>query len=327
MLNRPDGNFDSIDVIDMPAGGAGPTLSPRWRQWMVSRAAGEARFLRCRRNSPWFLLDRLQLDLFGWFLKVFGFYGAGVRNALDIQSTEIELSFAGLPRAFDGYRILHVSDPHFDTLAGIEAALLRRLDNIDADLCVLTGDYMHRLDCPLDESIPPMRRMTAAISARDGIVATLGNHDNAGMAAPLEDLGIRVLVNESLAIKRGGDRIVLTGTDDVHWFHTDEAEKALAEAPGGFKIALVHSPEIAQVAARAGYALYLGGHTHGGQICLPGGRPVVSKLANNRAFVSGLWRCGGMIGFTNSGAGVSFLPVRFNSRSEVALIVLKRRAL
>ena len=178
---------------------------------MVSRAAGEARFHRRCRNSPWFLLDRLQLDLFGWFLKVFGFYGDGVRNALDIQSTEIELSFAGLPRAFDGYRILHISDPHFDTLAGIEAALARRLDNIDVDLCVLTGDYMHRLDCSLDESIPPMRRMTAAISARDGIVATLGNHDSAGMAAPLEGLGIRVLVNESLAIERGGGRMTSTG--------------------------------------------------------------------------------------------------------------------
>ncbi len=294
---------------------------------MVSRAAGEARIHRYRRNSPWFLLDCLQLDLFGWFLKIFGLYGGGVRNALDIQLTEIELSFSGLPQAFDGYRILHISDTHFDTLAEIETAIARRLDDINVDLCVLTGDYMHRLDCPPTESIPPMRRMTAAISANDGIVATLGNHDSAGMAAPLEDLGIRVLINESLAIERGGDRIVLTGTDDVHWFHTDEAEKALVEAPGGFKIALVHSPEIAQAAARAGYALYLSGHTHGGQICLPGGRPVIRKLNNNRAFVSGLWRCGGMTGFTNSGAGVSFLPVRFNSRSEVALIVLKRRAL
>ncbi len=326
MLKRADGDFDSIDEFDLPAGAAEPTLSPRRQQWMVSRAAREATFHRRCRNLPWFLPDHLQLSLFGWFLKISGLYGRGIRNALDIQLTEIELSFAGLPPAFDGYRILHVSDPHFDTLEEIEAALALRLGDIDADLCVLTGDYMHRLDRPLNESIPPLRRMAAAISTGDGIVATLGNHDNGGMAAPLEDLGIRVLVNESLTIERGGDSIILTGIDDVHWFHTIEAEKALAEAPGGFKIALVHSPEIAQVAARAGYALYLSGHTHGGQICLPGGRPVIKRLTNNKSFASGLWRCDGMIGFTNSGAGVSFLPVRFNCPGEVALIVLKRPA-
>jgi hypothetical protein len=80
---------------------------------------------------------------------------------------------------------------------------------------------------------------------------------------------------------------------------------------------------MADHAAEAGYALYLAGHTHGGQICLPGGRPVFSTLTRCHHGAVGLWRHGTMTGYTNSGLGVAYPPVRFNCRGEVAIITLR----
>ena len=89
---------------------------------------------------------------------------------------------------------------------------------------------------------------------------------------------------------------------------------------------MIHSPELVPEAASAGMSLYLAGHTHGGQICLPGGLPIICHMAAPRRYATGLWRKGGMIGYTSTGVGTSGLPVRFNSRSEVALITLRRDA-
>ncbi len=115
----------------------------------------------------------------------------------------------------------------------------------------------------------------------------------------------------------------MTGTDDVYYYYTDAARAALDAAPDGFKIALIHSAELAEVAANAGFNLYLAGHTHGGQVCLPGGMPIITQMSCDRRYASGLWRHGSMNGYTTTGIGVSGLPVRFNTRGEVVLITLR----
>jgi len=155
-------------------------------------------------------------------------------------------------------------------------------------------------------------------------MAILGNHDPAAMAEALEDLGFKVLINESTVLSRGGERVVVTGLDDVHRFFTSEALAALSRAPQGFRIALVHSAEVADYAAAAGYDLYLCGHTHGGQICLPGGRPIITHLLRCGYGSVGLWREKNMIGYTNNGLGVGDIPLRFNSRGEISIITLRR---
>ena len=92
----------------------------------------------------------------------------------------------------------------------------------------------------------------------------------------------------------------------MHYFFTEAARSALAETPRGFKIAPIHSPELVEVAADHGYQLYLSGHTHGGQVCLPGGRPVITRLGRHRRrYARGQWRHGRMQGYTSTGVGVS----------------------
>jgi predicted MPP superfamily phosphohydrolase len=275
-----------------------------------------------REKRHWDLFEAL-IGLFGWGLRLVGLYRRGVRNALDIRLTRLELAFEDLPVAFDGFTILQISDLHVDTLRGTTEAALRLVSGMEVDLCVLTGDYREALGGPFDHILPPVRDLVSRVSARHGICAILGNRDCADMVEAFERLGITVLVNETRSIRRGDSRLHVTGTDDAHYY-TDAARNALALAPDGFRIALVHSAELADMAADNGFRLYLSGHTHGGQVCLPGGRPILTNLSRHRGYASGLWAHGAMSGYTSTGVGVSALPVRFNSRGEVALITLRR---
>lgn len=99
----------------------------------------------------------------------------------------------------------------------------------------------------------------------------LGNHDTIRMVPGLEEMGIRMLLNECEMIARGNQRIHLAGIDDAHFYRVDNIEKAASTIPDDeFSILLSHTPEIYRQAAHADFSLLLCGHTHGGQICLPG---------------------------------------------------------
>ena len=303
--------------------GVGPARED-WRRRRRRMEAAE------EKHTPWAIEERRHwvafrrlLALFGVALRLSGLYRRGVRNALDIKLKRIELRFENLPAEFDGYRILQLSDPHVDFLAGPLDTALELISGEPVDLCVLTGDYRKRVSGPFEQILPAFEKLIARSPSRDGIYAILGNHDCADMAEAFENLGIDVLINETRSLQKGAAQIHVTGTDDVHYYYTDAARAALETAPDGFKIALVHSAELADIAANAGFSLYLAGHTHGGQICLPGGMPIITHMSCHRRYASGLWRHGSMTGYTTTGIGVSGLPVRFNSRGEVVLITLR----
>ncbi len=209
-------------------------------------------------------------------------------------------------------------------MPGLEQAILERLGAREFDLCALTGDYRTELHGPIRSVMEGMRRLVSGLHSRHGVLGVLGNHDDCHMVEPMEAMGVRMLVNESVALTRGNARIQVIGTDDVHYYFTDQAVHALEKAAALFTVALVHSPEIYDVAARMGVDLYLCGHTHAGQVCLPGGRPVITHLSRGRRFYKGTWAHRGMVGVTNAGAGTSGVPVRFNTRGEVLVLTLRR---
>jgi predicted MPP superfamily phosphohydrolase len=267
------------------------------------------------------------LGLFGMALRLTPLQDRGIRNALDLKLNQFELSFGSLPTAFDGYRVLHISDTHLDNLPAIADVARRLLDDVEVDLLALTGDVHGWAHHPLERSVEPLARALSGVRVRDRRLAVLGNHDPVEMPEALQRLGFETLVNRSVVLERGGDAVSVTGLDDVHSFYTPAARVALETgSQQAFRIALVHSPEMADHAAAAGCALYLCGHTHGGQICLPGGRIVFSQLVRCRHAASGLWREGDMLGYTTPGLGVSPPSVRFNTRGEAALITLRRAA-
>jgi uncharacterized protein len=264
------------------------------------------------------------LALFHTGIRLIGLQDRGRRNALDVQLTARSFFLADLPPAFDGYRILHLSDTHLDCLPDLATPAARLLDGVEVDLLVLTGDVHGHHRAPLAASTGPLVDLIQAVRVKDRRLAVLGNHDPADMATELDELGFEVLINQSTIVGKEGDHVVVTGLDDVNRFFTPEALRALSEAPEGFRIALVHSPEVADHAAAAGYSLYLCGHTHGGQICLPGGRPIITHLQRCRYASVGTWSNGAMIGYTSRGLGVGDVPFRFNCRGEVSILTLRR---
>lgn len=248
----------------------------------------------------------------------------GRRNALDLSLNRVRLRFADLPPAFHGFTILHLSDLHVDVLPEATRRAAAMVAGLEVDLTVMTGDYQTEgspVGERVAESLGPLLR---AQRSRHGVLAVLGNHDGHEMADVLEGLGAEVLVNQHASLRRGGQRLHVTGTDDVHRFHTPEADHALLHGPEGFRLALVHSPELAGVAERAGIRLYLSGHTHGGQVCLPGGRPLITATVAHGRLAAGHWRLGALQGYTSRGVGAGPPAVRYNCRGEVALITLVR---
>ncbi len=258
-------------------------------------------------------------------VRVLGLHSRGVRNAADIRLVELDFDFPHLPPAFDGYAIIHMSDLHADAFPPAIAAARRAIVGRRADMCVLTGDYIRGSRDSFDPALPPIRALLNEVETTDGIFGVLGNHDGVDAAQALERLGVTMLINQSVTIRRGDDAIHLTGTDDVHHFASPATNAALAAAPAGLKIALVHSAEQADQVAAAGFDLHLSGHTHGGQVCLPGGKPVLTLMRRYRRYARGRWQHGAMQGYTTTGVGVSGAPLRFNCRGEVALIRLHRR--
>jgi predicted MPP superfamily phosphohydrolase len=265
----------------------------------------------------------LLLRLFGRALQLTPLQALGIRNSLDLSLTELELAPKGLPAAFDGYRILHVSDSHLDVLPAIADVAARMLDGLEVDLLALTGDIHGLARHPLRQSVEPLARALQGVRVRERRLAVLGNHDPVEMVEALQPLGFETLVNRTVTLRRGGATVHVTGLDDVHDFYSPAARRALDAPQDGFRVALVHSPEMADHAAAAGCGLYLSGHTHGGQICLPSGRPVFTQLVRCRHGASGVWRQGDMVGYTSPGLGVSPPMVRFNCRGGATLITLR----
>ena len=145
------------------------------------------------------------------------------------------------------------------------------------------------------------------------------------MIKPLNELGIKMLINQSFAIERNNQRIWLIGVDDTHFYQNDDLVAALEDVPkDSFKILLAHSPEIHWQAAKAGINLYLCGHTHGGQICLKDSKPIVVNARYSHHQARGFWNFENMVGYTSTGVGTSAISVRFNCPSEIAVMTLSR---
>jgi predicted MPP superfamily phosphohydrolase len=259
-------------------------------------------------------------------LRLVGLYGRARRNALRIEVRHNDVFLPTLAAEFDGFTLLHLSDLHVDINDSIVTHIAAAVYELEYDMCVLTGDYRAATSGPIDDTLDGMRRICTVL--RGPILGVLGNHDSVRMVPAFEAMGIRMLLNESLAIERGTAVLQFAGVDDPHFFRADDIERAAAglDAKRGRAILLAHSPEVYREAARAGFDLLLCGHTHGGQICLPGGFPITLDARLPRRYGSGAWRYEQMQGYTSVGAGTSIVDARINCPPEVTLHRLRRGA-
>lgn len=251
-------------------------------------------------------------------LRLVGLHGRGRRNARAIELRHNVIPLAHLPAAFDGFRILHISDLHLDMAEDMPHALNMAIRDIEYDICVLTGDFRARTFGEYDAALDGMRQVRGQLNGE--VFGVLGNHDTIRMLPALEDMDIRMLMNESLTLARGGAVVHLAGIDDPHYYRADNLEKASAGIPeDAVSILLAHSPEIFRHAAYADFDVLLCGHTHGGQICLPGGIPLMCNANTPRALCRGAWRYRQLQGYTSLGSGACMVDVRLNCPPEVTL--------
>ncbi len=243
----------------------------------------------------------------------------------------VEIRLSRLPHSFHGFRIAQITDIHFGPYmgkAGVEEAV-RIARSFRPHLLTLTGDFVSP---PFGQPFGPAgARHTEpcadVLASWKGVpmVAILGNHDHwndaAIVAGALVDRGIRVLRNESFAIERGHDRLWISGVDDV-LEKQDDLPTTLAAVPETeATVLLAHEPDFADYVAGFPVDLQLSGHSHGGQVRIPGIGPIVLP-ALARKYHTGLNRVGRLQVYTSRGLGVINPPVRLNCPPEVTLLTL-----
>jgi predicted MPP superfamily phosphohydrolase len=251
-------------------------------------------------------------------LRLTGLYWRGRRNTLDIRVRHNEVPIKGLPPAFDGFAILHMSDLHADLNPPAMQRLAELVAGLEYDVCVLTGDYRASTSGPHEPALRAMAGLCTQLA--EPVYGVFGNHDSIRMLPGMESMGIRMLLNEHVRLARGSEAIYLVGVDDAHYYRVDSMAAAAAEIPlDAVSVLLSHTPEIYRQAAHAGFDLMLCGHTHGGQICLPGGIPLTLDSKCPRYMGSGAWVYLDMQAYTTVGAGSCIVPVRLNCPPEVVI--------
>ena len=236
----------------------------------------------------------------------------------------IDVPIAGLPSNFNRFRIVCLSDFHYEpfTQLGYIQRVVRRVNDLKPDLVCLLGDFVFSRA----ESIRALAPVLAEITAKYGVFAILGNHDlwtNAQLVrSELEAQGIPVLNNQNILLKSGKETIVLAGLDDG-WSGRPNLPQSLEGVPPGAPVILMlHEPDFAEDMAIGGRVqLQFSGHSHGGQVRLPFvGAPFLPNYA--RKYDQGLYQVDGMWLYVTRGIGVISPPGRFNCRPEITEISL-----
>jgi uncharacterized protein len=266
---------------------------------------------------------RLSHQLIRAGLTLGGLRKRGRRNVLNIQVRDNTVRLPRLPPALDGTTLLHISDPHLDMDAGFLAHLIERVQGLRFDACVLTGDFRFHGFGPYQGTLDALAKLRPHLGEQ--VHAVLGNHDSIRMVPGMEQRGYPVLMNESVRWARGDGALAIAGIDDAHYFRTHNLHQAMAGVAADTCVLLLsHTPEPYRQAAHAGVDLMLSGHTHGGQVCLPGGIPILTDTPTPRAYVRGAWRYRSMAGYTSVGCGSSVVDVRLNCLPELTLHQLRR---
>lgn len=246
-----------------------------------------------------------------------------------LRTTSVTIKLKRLPPSFDGIRVVQFSDVHLGFHFTTEqlSRLVDRIQALNPDLICFTGDLY---DSTVGSDAVPTVQVLSRLQAPLGKGAVLGNHDYYGkesekIVSILSDGGFSVLMNKSIPLRRGNDRIWLSGVDDM-WDGKPDLPRTLQSVPENeCTILLAHCPDYADLALKRPVDLQLSGHSHGGQVRIPLYGPVVLPTYG-RKYVDGHYVLGNgkLQVYTNRGIGVSVYPIRFNCRPELTVLTLRR---
>ncbi|MEI8243660.1 MAG: metallophosphoesterase [bacterium] len=257
-------------------------------------------------------------------IRLLGLRRRGYEQFLNPRVVEHIVRLPDLPPALDGVAILHLSDLHLDLDPAFVPALAKQLDGLPYDFTVITGDFRNLTAGPAEPAVAGTATLLRHLHAP--VYAVPGNHDTLDMVPPLEAAGIRFLLNEHILWTRPGACLVVAGVDDATYYETHDLARAFAGAPpDAVRVLLTHSPAIYREAPAHRVNLLLAGHSHGGQICLPGGRMILTGASCPRRYLRGAWAYEGVQGYTSPGTGACGVPLRFHSPAEITRHVLRKQ--
>lgn len=241
-----------------------------------------------------------------------------------IEVREQPVYMAHLPAAFEGFRIVQISDLHGKSFGDKEIAL--RVNKLHPDVVAITGDVLDQ-----SEETPLQYFDTAlgGIEAKYGTYFVFGNNeyylDKQKVKEKLAGFNVKTLINEGVRLTLEGSGIYLAGIDDPYSQNYDLA-KALHGAGSEPKILLAHTPEIIHVAEKYGVDLTLVGHTHGGQISIPFFPGLTSNVGEGyEQYLAGLFKVRQAQMYVNRGLGENDIHMRFLTRPEITVLVLHKK--
>jgi len=250
----------------------------------------------------------------------YGLYEAG-----SVRIERPTLTLPRLPAAFQSLRIAFLADIHHGPYISLDyvASIVRTTLALGPDLILLGGDYISQ-DA---KYVEPCFEVLAGLKAPLGVFGVLGNHDHRhGLSeskAAFAAAGIQELTNRGVWVKRGSSRLRLGGVDDL-WYGQPDVRSAAADAsPADACLVVSHNPDFAEKMLDSRVGLILSGHTHGGQIFVPGyGAPIVPSRYGQK-YRQGLVQAPRTQVYVSRGLGTVTPPMRYNCRPELTLITLK----
>jgi predicted MPP superfamily phosphohydrolase len=256
---------------------------------------------------------------------ILGSLGRRAAAPAAIRSRQRSIALPRLPARCDGLRVLHVSDPHLHPRNDIRSAIIARAAAASPDVVAVTGDLVAGW-----RGLPLARDLLAQLAARWPTYVVPGNADRWADRFDRHirrwaETGAVVLMNRGQPLRASDDAFWIAGVDDPHRYR-DDPRRALAQAPPeAFKLLLAHSPEVVEHRGALAADLILTGHTHGGQVRLPGVGALLTRSRLGRRWAHGVHRRGGAVVIVTAGIGTTRLGVRFWCPPEMDLWVLRRR--
>jgi predicted MPP superfamily phosphohydrolase len=284
-------------------------------------------------------LTRRSFLKYGFRLSVLSFLGFGFAGRNNLITEHHTLEFYNLPEAFNGFRIVQISDLHasFWVGRGYLDQVVKRVNSLPKDLLVITGDFItgsvnnfwkRWLPSAGGDYIETVIEVLSRLE-KGTKLSVLGNHDQwdgketeCRLVSELERIGIGVLRNQSQTITRGQEKISIAGTDDI-WFSYNIGRALQDVRPEGFTVVLSHSPDVREdLGPPAKVELVLCGHTHGGQVAIPYLSHYFIPIQNPARYLSGLVKEPYGYTYVNRGIGTLVFPLRIGAPPEITYIRL-----